>query len=146
MGFHVLTAASTKMAVFWAVAPCSLVEVHRHFRGAYCLHHQGHVGHCCHYLLFDCCFQFWLVAPCCSGMDCRRFGAPGCLSYLLLEDGDCQVLRSVGKPHYSMVSSAKTGNETCYKPLSQPEDFCYILLHQIIEWHRMFSEFPLIIV
>jgi hypothetical protein len=25
--FEVLTAASTKMAVFWVVAPCSLVEV-----------------------------------------------------------------------------------------------------------------------
>jgi hypothetical protein len=23
------------------VAPCSMVEVYRHFRGAYCLHHQG---------------------------------------------------------------------------------------------------------
>jgi hypothetical protein len=30
-----------KMAVFWVVAPCSLVEVYRPFRGAYCLHHQG---------------------------------------------------------------------------------------------------------
>jgi hypothetical protein len=29
------------MAVFWVVAPCSLVEVYRRFRGAYCLHHQG---------------------------------------------------------------------------------------------------------
>jgi hypothetical protein len=29
------------MAVFWVVAPCSLVEVYRHFRGACCLHHQG---------------------------------------------------------------------------------------------------------
>jgi hypothetical protein len=28
-----------KMAVFWDVAPCSLVEVYR--RGAHCLHHQG---------------------------------------------------------------------------------------------------------
>jgi hypothetical protein len=27
VGFEVLTAASMKMAVFWAVAPCSLVEV-----------------------------------------------------------------------------------------------------------------------
>jgi hypothetical protein len=30
-----------KMAVFWAVAPCSLVEVHQRFRGPCCLHHQG---------------------------------------------------------------------------------------------------------
>jgi hypothetical protein len=29
------------MAVFWVVAPCSLVELYRRFRGAYCLHHQG---------------------------------------------------------------------------------------------------------
>jgi hypothetical protein len=39
--FQVLTAASMRMAVFWAVAPCSLVEVYRPFRGACCLHHQG---------------------------------------------------------------------------------------------------------
>jgi hypothetical protein len=30
-----------KMAVFWVVVPCSLVEVYQHFRGACCLHHQG---------------------------------------------------------------------------------------------------------
>jgi hypothetical protein len=30
-----------KMTAFWDIAPCSLVEVDRHFRGAYCLHHQG---------------------------------------------------------------------------------------------------------
>jgi hypothetical protein len=29
------------MAVFWVVAPCSLVEVYQHYRGLYCLHHQG---------------------------------------------------------------------------------------------------------
>jgi hypothetical protein len=34
LGFEVLTAASMKMAVFWVVAPCSLVEVCRRFRGA----------------------------------------------------------------------------------------------------------------
>jgi hypothetical protein len=28
------------MAVFWDVAPCSLAEIDRRFRGAYCLHHQ----------------------------------------------------------------------------------------------------------
>jgi hypothetical protein len=39
--FEVLTAVSTKMAVFWVVAPCSLVEVYQHFRGPCCLHHQG---------------------------------------------------------------------------------------------------------
>jgi hypothetical protein len=41
MGFEVLTAASMKMAVFWIVAPCSLVEVYRHFRSVSCLHRQG---------------------------------------------------------------------------------------------------------
>jgi hypothetical protein len=30
-----------KMAVFWVVAPCSLVEIYQHFRGPCCLHHQG---------------------------------------------------------------------------------------------------------
>jgi hypothetical protein len=40
--FQVLTAASTKMAVFWVVAPCSLVEVYRRFSGAWCLHYQSY--------------------------------------------------------------------------------------------------------
>jgi hypothetical protein len=34
-------AVSTKMAVFWVVVPCSLVEVYQCFRGPCCLHHQG---------------------------------------------------------------------------------------------------------
>jgi hypothetical protein len=29
-----------KKAVFWVVAPCSLVHTDRRFRGAYCLHDQ----------------------------------------------------------------------------------------------------------
>jgi hypothetical protein len=29
------------MAVFWVVAPCSLVAVYRPFRGTCCIHHQG---------------------------------------------------------------------------------------------------------
>jgi hypothetical protein len=29
------------MTDFWDVAPCSLVETDRRFKGAYCLHHQG---------------------------------------------------------------------------------------------------------
>jgi hypothetical protein len=29
------------MAVFWVVAPCSLVEVSQRFRGPCCLQHQG---------------------------------------------------------------------------------------------------------
>jgi hypothetical protein len=39
--FRVFTAASMKIAVFLVVAPCSLVEVYRRFRGACCLHHEG---------------------------------------------------------------------------------------------------------
>jgi hypothetical protein len=39
--FQVLTAASLKMTAFWDVAPCSVVEVGRRFRDAYCLHHEG---------------------------------------------------------------------------------------------------------
>jgi hypothetical protein len=38
--FLVLT-ATIKMAVFWDVAPCSLVEIDRSFREAYCLYHQS---------------------------------------------------------------------------------------------------------
>jgi hypothetical protein len=30
-----------KMAVFWVVAPCGLVEVYRRLRDAFYLHHQG---------------------------------------------------------------------------------------------------------
>jgi hypothetical protein len=43
MRFQVLTAVSMNMTVFWDVAPCSLVEIDRRFRGAYCLYHQGRV-------------------------------------------------------------------------------------------------------
>jgi hypothetical protein len=41
MRFQVLTATSMNTTVFWDVAPCSLVEMDRRFRGAHCLHHQG---------------------------------------------------------------------------------------------------------
>jgi hypothetical protein len=40
VGYEVLAAVSTKMAVFWVVAPCSLVEVYQRFRRICCLHHQ----------------------------------------------------------------------------------------------------------
>jgi hypothetical protein len=33
--FQVLTATRMKKAVFWVVAPCSLVEVYRRFKGAW---------------------------------------------------------------------------------------------------------------
>jgi hypothetical protein len=38
--FQVLMAASMEMRAFWDIAPCNL-GVDRHFRSAYCLHHQG---------------------------------------------------------------------------------------------------------
>jgi hypothetical protein len=41
MRFRVLTVAGMKMTAVWDVAPCSLAEVVRRFRGAYCLHHQA---------------------------------------------------------------------------------------------------------
>jgi hypothetical protein len=41
MRFEVLTAASTKMAVFWVVEQCSLVEVYRCFRGYCCRPREG---------------------------------------------------------------------------------------------------------
>jgi hypothetical protein len=41
VGFEVLTAVSMKIAVFWVVAPCSLVEFYQRFRGPCCVHHQG---------------------------------------------------------------------------------------------------------
>jgi hypothetical protein len=31
---------NAKMTAFWNMMPCSIVEVDRHFRGVYCLHHQ----------------------------------------------------------------------------------------------------------
>jgi hypothetical protein len=40
VGFEVLTAVSTKMSVFWVVAPCSLVEVYQRFRGPCGLHYR----------------------------------------------------------------------------------------------------------
>jgi hypothetical protein len=43
-----------KMAVFWEVAPCSLVDVYRRFRGTCCLHHQGDEScHCLKQLYFS---------------------------------------------------------------------------------------------
>jgi hypothetical protein len=32
VGFEVLKAVGTKMAVFWVVAPCSMVEIYQRFR------------------------------------------------------------------------------------------------------------------
>jgi hypothetical protein len=38
--FQVLTVASMKTTACWHVAPCSLVDIGRRFRDAYCLHNQ----------------------------------------------------------------------------------------------------------
>jgi hypothetical protein len=35
------TKYSMKMAVFWDVALCSLVEIDLSFKGAHCFHHQA---------------------------------------------------------------------------------------------------------
>jgi hypothetical protein len=41
--FQVLMAVSMKMMAFLGIAPYSLIEVDRCFRGTYCLRHQGPV-------------------------------------------------------------------------------------------------------
>jgi hypothetical protein len=41
VGFQVLTAASMNITAFWNIAPCSVVEVARRFRGMHCLHHHS---------------------------------------------------------------------------------------------------------
>jgi hypothetical protein len=38
---HMASTQKKKIAVFWVVAPCSLVEIYQRFRGPCCLHHQG---------------------------------------------------------------------------------------------------------
>jgi hypothetical protein len=38
---NLLNNTNSKMAIFWVVAPCSLVEVYQRFRDPCCLHHQG---------------------------------------------------------------------------------------------------------
>jgi hypothetical protein len=40
-----LTIASLKTTSFWDRAPCSLIEVDRRFRGAYCLHQGQEISH-----------------------------------------------------------------------------------------------------
>jgi hypothetical protein len=42
--FQVITAAITKMTVFWDVSPCSLVEVYLSLRGSNYLHHRPDDG------------------------------------------------------------------------------------------------------
>jgi hypothetical protein len=38
---HVSSKASTKVTVFWVIAPCSLIEINRRFRDVYCRQNQG---------------------------------------------------------------------------------------------------------
>jgi hypothetical protein len=40
--FQALMVASMKVTAFWDIELCILIEVGQHFRGAYCLHHQGY--------------------------------------------------------------------------------------------------------
>jgi hypothetical protein len=56
IGFEVLTAVSTNMAVLRVIAPCSLIEVYRRCRDVCCLHHQGdddstRLVSCSHFIL-----------------------------------------------------------------------------------------------
>jgi hypothetical protein len=39
--FQVLMVMRMKMAVFWDVSPCSLVDINPNFRGAYYLHYHS---------------------------------------------------------------------------------------------------------
>jgi hypothetical protein len=41
MKFYVLTAASMNITELWDIVTCSVVEVDRVCKDAYCLHHQG---------------------------------------------------------------------------------------------------------
>jgi hypothetical protein len=42
--FQVLKATNMKIIASWHIVPCSLVEVYRLFRGAYCLYHRPDDG------------------------------------------------------------------------------------------------------
>jgi hypothetical protein len=43
-GIKVPTLVVMKSSVFWDITPCSPLKVNRHFRGTYCLHHQGQIS------------------------------------------------------------------------------------------------------
>jgi hypothetical protein len=42
--FEVVMVTDMKMAIFWDVAPCIVVDIGVRFRGAYCLHHDPDDG------------------------------------------------------------------------------------------------------
>jgi hypothetical protein len=44
MRLQILQTARMKMTAFWNGAPCSLVEIDRSFKDAYCSHSQGDDG------------------------------------------------------------------------------------------------------
>jgi hypothetical protein len=58
-------AGTSKMAVFWVVAPCTLVEVYQRFRGPCCLHHQGDGGS-------KVLWKFGTLLPDCTALQLRR--------------------------------------------------------------------------
>jgi hypothetical protein len=38
---QVVTSSNVPMAAFWDILPCSVIEVERRFRDAYCVQHEG---------------------------------------------------------------------------------------------------------
>jgi hypothetical protein len=38
MRFHIFTATNNKTTAFLDITPCSVIEIYRRFRGAYCFH------------------------------------------------------------------------------------------------------------
>jgi hypothetical protein len=65
--FQIFRASSMKMRVFWDIMPCSLVGVHGHFRGAYCLHHQGDDSHLQSCIPYS---YIWMLHICCAFAPC----------------------------------------------------------------------------
>jgi hypothetical protein len=59
--FQALTATSTKMTVFWAVAPCSLVEVYRRFRDACNIPEDSHLHNLHRYVLWNNSIRQWYL-------------------------------------------------------------------------------------
>jgi hypothetical protein len=57
--FQVITVESMKLSAIWDIQPCSFAEADRHYRCAYCFHHQGdrpettrrHIPESCFFIL-----------------------------------------------------------------------------------------------
>jgi hypothetical protein len=60
---QVLTAARMKMRAFWDIALYSLVGVDWHFRGVYCLHHQGDDGASMNLWIFGLLWDYMVLYP-----------------------------------------------------------------------------------